>query len=174
MIGIEKDIEASYKRQSIYQKQSAKAVFILDREFSASVHLNLIKIIKTLGFSKPSSSKDAVKNKTVSVRRIGAPNKIIAWAVAQRIKIARENQGLSQKELAEKTGIARTNIVRIEQGRHLPTYATLLKVTSVLNLDVDQLLAKPTASTEDLAAFAEMAELGIDEWVKQLEAEDKA
>jgi transcriptional regulator with XRE-family HTH domain len=171
---IEKDIEASYKRQSIYQKQSAKAVLILDKEFSESVHLNLIKINKSLGFSKPSASKDATKNKNISVRRAETPNKIIAWAVAQRIKIAREEQGLNQDELARKTGIARPNIVRIEKGRHMPTYTTLLKVANVLNLDINHLLAKPSVSTQDMAEFAKMAELGIDEWSKQLDAEDKA
>jgi transcriptional regulator with XRE-family HTH domain len=51
--------------------------------------------------------------------------------VAQRIKIAREEQGLNQDELAQKTGIARSNIVRIEKGQHIPTYTTLLKVANV-------------------------------------------
>ena len=51
--------------------------------------------------------------------------------MAQRIKIAREEQGLNQDELAQKTGIARSNIVRIEKGQHIPTYTTLLKVANV-------------------------------------------
>lgn len=172
-MNIETDIKASYKRQIMYQKQSVRAISILNKAFRETIYLNLIKQFKKLGISKP-ANMDAVKHKKIVVRRVETPSKIIAWAVAQRIKIARENQGLSQEELAAKAGIARPNIARIEQGRHMPTYSTLLKVANVLNLDINHLLAKPTVSTEDMAEFGEMAELGFDEWAKQLEAEDKA
>ncbi len=101
------------------------------------------------------------------------PSKAIAWAIGQRIKIAREEQELSQDELAKKTGIARPNIVRIEKGRHMPSYSTLQKIALTLNLDINHLLAKPAVSAQDMAEFAEMAELGIDDWGKELESEDK-
>ncbi len=56
-----------------------------------------------------------------------------------------------------------------KQGQRRPPQ-TLDRFKSYL----DQLLAKPVASTEDMAEFTEMAELGIDEWAEHLEAEDKA
>lgn len=170
-VNIDRDIKASYKRQTMYQKQSAKAVSILNKVFRETVYLNLMKQARKLGFSK-SSNEDEIKK--VSLRRVEIPDKIIAWAVAQRIKIAREKQGLNQDELAQKTGIARPNIVRIEKGRHMPNYSTLQRIARVLNLDMDHLLAKPAISAQDMAEFTELAEFGVDEWGKQLEAEDKA
>ncbi len=41
---------------------------------------------------------------------------------------ARKEQNLSQKELAEKTGIRQSNISRIENGNCSPTIATLQQI----------------------------------------------
>lgn len=45
---------------------------------------------------------------------------------------ARHEQGLTQKELAERCGIRQSNISRIEHGESSPTIATLQKIAAGL------------------------------------------
>ena len=49
-------------------------------------------------------------------------------SIASRLKFARVNAGMTQKELAEKTGIQQANISRIENGNGNPSVATLCKI----------------------------------------------
>lgn len=100
------------------------------------------------------------------------PDRVIAWAVAQRVREARERQGLRQEDLAAKAGIARPNIARLEKGVHIPTLATLQKIAVALNIDINVLTASPAVTPEDKLHFAGMAEAGMDEWEKNLDEED--
>lgn len=43
---------------------------------------------------------------------------------------ARENAGLTQKELAAITGLTQSNISNIEKGNNIPTLATLNKIAN--------------------------------------------
>jgi transcriptional regulator with XRE-family HTH domain len=49
--------------------------------------------------------------------------------------------GITQTELAERTGIKRPNIARIEAGKHRPSLDTLEKIAEALNLTVAALVA---------------------------------
>ncbi len=100
------------------------------------------------------------------------PDRVIAWAVAQRVREARERQGLRQEDLAAKAGIARPNIARLEKGVHIPTLATLQKIAVALNIDINVLTASPTATPDNRLRFEGMAEAGMDEWDKILDEED--
>ena len=100
------------------------------------------------------------------------PNRILAWAVGQRIRMAREQQELRQEDLAEKSGIQRPNIARIETGKHLPSVSTLQKIARTLGLKMSALMAVPATSEEDRREFIEMAELGMQEWEQALKDED--
>ena len=51
---------------------------------------------------------------------------------SDKIKRAREVAGMTQKELAEKTGIRQSNISRIESGSSSPTIETLSRIASGL------------------------------------------
>ncbi|MBI3950815.1 MAG: helix-turn-helix transcriptional regulator [Acidobacteria bacterium] len=61
--------------------------------------------------------------------------------VGSRIRQARLQAGLTQTELAERTGIKRPNIARIESGKHCPSLDTLEKIAEALNVTVARLVA---------------------------------
>lgn len=50
------------------------------------------------------------------------------------LKIIRATKGYSQKDLADKTGIDRTLISKIESGERNPTMNTLERISSRLNI----------------------------------------
>ena len=49
----------------------------------------------------------------------------------------RKEKGLSQEQIANHTGIARTNIVRIESKRNTPTIEVLLKLAEALDMELE-------------------------------------
>jgi len=119
--------------------------------------------------------RSKVRNVSIGPIRIRLeedPERIIAWSVAQRVREARERQGLRQEDLAAKAGIARLNIAHLEKGTHMPTLSTLQKVAFALSIDMNVLTSAPTATAEDRQQFKELAEAGTDEWDKILDDED--
>lgn len=61
-------------------------------------------------------------------------NKLMQQIVRERIK-----QGLSQRDLAEMTGLNQSAIARFETLETTPTIITLIKITNALNLSVNAL-----------------------------------
>lgn len=63
------------------------------------------------------------------------------WAehVGRRIQEEREQAGLTQTELAQRTGLPQSHISRIENAKHSPTHATLSKIASALNRRVEDI-----------------------------------
>jgi DNA-binding XRE family transcriptional regulator len=57
--------------------------------------------------------------------------------IGNRIAQLREQQGMTQQELAEKSGILRNNISRIEAGRYNVTLDTLSKLSAALGCKVE-------------------------------------
>lgn len=49
----------------------------------------------------------------------------------------RKQKGYSQEKIAEMTGIARTNIVRIESKTNVPTLEILLKLATALDMELE-------------------------------------
>ncbi|MEK6672391.1 MAG: helix-turn-helix transcriptional regulator [Nitrospirota bacterium] len=120
------------KRQARFEKMTLKAVNII---FESDFGKNAIRRVAKLHrkFNPVMSSLHGTK---INIRTEADPKRIIAWAVAQRVREAREKQGLRQDDLARISGIARPNIVRLEQGRHIPTLTTLKKIADALGLDI--------------------------------------
>lgn len=56
------------------------------------------------------------------------------FAVKQAMIDARREQGITQKELSERTGISQADISRFENGNSNPTYATLVRLAQGLNM----------------------------------------
>lgn len=48
----------------------------------------------------------------------------------------RKSRGITQQEIAERTGMKRTNIVRIESGKSIPTIEVLVKLASALDMEL--------------------------------------
>lgn len=59
--------------------------------------------------------------------------------VSARIKEEREKAGITQTELAEKSGLPQSHISRLEKGLHSPTNMTLQKIAKALKIGVEKL-----------------------------------
>lgn len=161
MLNINSRLNASLRKQKQYEKQTIEAENILDSQFREAVYRRIIEF-----------KKSPIHQRKLRIRIEEDSKRIIAWAVAQRVRGARERRGLTQEGLAKISGIARPNIVRLEQGRHLPMLSTLQKIAVALKLDVNSLVAEPKITETDRLEFKELAEIGLDEWIKELEKED--
>jgi transcriptional regulator with XRE-family HTH domain len=53
-----------------------------------------------------------------------------------RIKLLRENSGLTQEELSETAGISQNFMSQLETGRRSPSLPTINKIASVLNVPI--------------------------------------
>ena len=61
-------------------------------------------------------------------------------ALANRIKELRLDRGISQEELAHRSGLSRTGMGLLETGKRWPRLDTLMSVADGLNITVDELL----------------------------------
>src|SRR5580658_2134038 len=59
-----------------------------------------------------------------------------AYAVAMQVVELREKHGLTQMQLAEKSGIDQGDISRIERGSAMPNEKTLIRIANALNADL--------------------------------------
>lgn len=60
-------------------------------------------------------------------------------ALGNRISTVRRERGVTQEQLAEKTGFTSITIGYIEQGRRSPRIATLFKIAECLKVPVAEL-----------------------------------
>ena len=61
----------------------------------------------------------------------------IIKSVGKRIQECRQNAGLTQEQLSEKSGISQKHISRIEQGYHDTHFTMIYKIAKVLNVPID-------------------------------------
>lgn len=59
--------------------------------------------------------------------------------IGKRIIEARKSKSMSQEQLAISSGIDRTHMGFIEQGRRKPTLSTLFKISHSLNISLERL-----------------------------------
>lgn len=60
----------------------------------------------------------------------------------------RKNRGITQQQIADYTGMQRTNVVRIESGRYLPTIEVLIKLAAALDMDLEVKLVERNRENE--------------------------
>ncbi len=60
--------------------------------------------------------------------------------MVKRLRELRAKRGLSQRDLADLSGVSREYIARIELGQHDPTLSTLEKLAKALGVKVSRLL----------------------------------
>lgn len=72
-----------------------------------------------------------VEDEDVGARRIG-----------EKVRQLRESKGYSVKELADRVGMKRPNLSRLEHGRHQPSLETLERIAEALETSVAGLIAK--------------------------------
>lgn len=61
--------------------------------------------------------------------------------LGRRVRMQRLRQGLTQRELAVRSGLDRTYIVGVEQGKQNLTIGTIMKIAEALSLPMDSLLS---------------------------------
>ena len=83
-------------------------------------------------------------------------------AFYDRLKESRIKSGLTQEQLAEKLGIAKSTLSGYESGNREPNVQTIKKIADVLNVSADELLGIDSEPTT-LAAHFEGDEYTEDE-----------
>lgn len=58
---------------------------------------------------------------------------------AQRVRVLREEQGISQEKLAERAGLHRTYIGMVERFERNPSLICIYKIANGLGIDVKEL-----------------------------------
>lgn len=71
----------------------------------------------------------------------------------ENLKIARERKGLSQKDLAENIGVAKSTYSLYESGNREPNVQTIKKIADVLEVSADELLGLDDEPTTIAAHF---------------------
>jgi ribosome-binding protein aMBF1 (putative translation factor) len=85
-----------------------------------------------------------VKLRFCYVRSVPKKNspRAISIEVARLLSVERIRRGISMNRLAEKSGLSQSMISLLERGLRSPTLETLLRVASVLDADLSELLKK--------------------------------
>ncbi len=63
------------------------------------------------------------------------------------LEAERRRQGLSLNEIATRSGLNHTMVMRVEKEERLPTIDTLLRISQALDVDLWKLLRDATKST---------------------------
>lgn len=59
-----------------------------------------------------------------------------AQSIPQKVKQARENAGLTQRELGRRTGLSNSHISMIEKGERVPTLDALSLIAAAMGLEL--------------------------------------
>ncbi len=65
---------------------------------------------------------------------------MISDKICRKIRLERQKLGLSQEEFADKAGLSRNAIWKIESGKVSPTLETLEKIASGLEMELVDLI----------------------------------
>jgi len=71
----------------------------------------------------------------------------------ENLRSAREQKGLSQKDVAEGIGVAKSTYSLYESGGREPNVQTIKKISDVLNVSADELLGLESEPTSIAAHF---------------------
>lgn len=71
----------------------------------------------------------------------------------ENLKLARERKGLSQKDVAEKIGVAKSTYSLYESGNREPNVQTIKKIADLLKITADELLGLDEPSQTIAAHF---------------------
>ncbi|NAS19600.1 helix-turn-helix domain-containing protein [Clostridium butyricum] len=69
--------------------------------------------------------------------------------IGEKLKRLREQQGLTQKQLAEKVGISVSNITKYEKGQLEPSIERLISLSEALNTSISNILTNSSNSDTD-------------------------
>ena len=75
--------------------------------------------------------------------------------LGERLKALRTSKKMSQKELAERIGIAKSVISFYESGDRFPSYDVLIKIARIFNVTTDYLLDVERERTVNVSGLSE-------------------
>ena len=58
--------------------------------------------------------------------------------VGEKIRLARVSKGITQENLAQRSGLSRNTIVNYETGKRIPRTDDLVKIAKVIDVDVSE------------------------------------
>lgn len=67
---------------------------------------------------------------------------------SEKLRLLREEHGLTRKQLAEKTGLSDVSIKQYEYGKRRPNFEALLKIAQVFNLEITDLYDASTTAID--------------------------
>ena len=73
--------------------------------------------------------------------------------MGRRLKSLRKQNKLTQKQVAERTGLAISAISSYESGARFPAYPTLAKLASMYHVTCDYLIGMPATRTIDVSGL---------------------
>lgn len=88
------------------------------------------------------------------------------WKVGKYIKDSRQQKDLSQRDLADLTGISFSYVSALERGKHIPSRDKLIKLAEVLNLDQDKLFTLAGYATGTIYTNNNVDSLPVNEVLK--------
>ena len=71
----------------------------------------------------------------------------------ENLKLAREKKNMTQKEVADGIGVAKSTYSLYESGNREPNVQTIKKISEVLNVSADELLGLNSENTTIAAHF---------------------
>lgn len=90
----------------------------------------------------------------------------------EKLKALRTGQGLSQRQLAERLGIAKSVISYYESGDRYPSYDVLVKITHLFHVTTDYLLDMERRRVIDVSALSDEDVDAVIRMVKALESKN--
>lgn len=96
--------------------------------------------------------------------------------ISENIAFYRRKKGLTQKDLAEKTGLSRSFISQIENSTNNPSEDSLYKISNVLNISISELKGdgKNFIKNEDTELIKLLIKITADEKIKWEKFDDSS
>ncbi|CAM3186085.1 helix-turn-helix domain-containing protein [Vibrio rarus] len=80
---------------------------------------------------------------SLSLQKSSVENSVEPIKLGNKIKLIRNQLGLTLEEASQRTGLARSTLSKIENEQISPTFQAMQKLASGLNIDMPQLFAPP-------------------------------
>ena len=72
-----------------------------------------------------------------------------------RLRLLRQSQGLTQKELAEKLNLTKSVVSAYETDMRLPSYDVLIRISAIFGVSTDYLLGVHQKKTFDISDLSD-------------------
>ena len=77
--------------------------------------------------------------------------------ISERLKAARQNAGMTQEQVAEKIMVSRVTVSHWENGKSLPDIVSLISLSDLYSISLDELLKGDSKMTEKVKKDAKEA-----------------